>query len=77
MTNEFKVLQEAQESLRRAVWAGCLEHPYPDFDDHATRDKFVTEKVGETLKILDVYIRKTRPVQNSRHRSKPTKTLFS
>lgn len=76
-TREFEVLQEAKEALRKAVWAGSMEYADEgNFDDLRARDKFVLENVGETIKILEVYIRKTRPIQNNKRLPK-TKNLFS
>jgi hypothetical protein len=72
MTKEYSILQDAQKELNRAIWAGGLT--YADegkFDDLETRDKFVMKQVGETIKILEKFIAKTRPVQNGlRHKKK-------
>jgi len=72
MTPAYEQLQRAQQELNRAIWAGGLQYADEgDFDDLEARDKFVTKQVGEVLKILDVYIRKTRPVQSNKRRPKP------
>jgi hypothetical protein len=78
MTNEIQVLQEAKKELFSAVWAGELK--YADegsFDDLETRDKFVLEKVAATIKHLETYIRKTRPVQNNKRVTRKKKSLFN
>lgn len=69
MTPQYKLITDAQAELNRAVWAGGLT--YADegkFDDLEARDKFVMKQIGETIKVLEKYISKMRPVQNNRKR---------
>ncbi len=78
MTREFTVLQEAAAELRQAVWAGGME--YADegsFDDLRARDKYVLERIAGTIKNLELYIKKTRPIQNNKRVAKRKKTLFN
>ena len=78
MTREFDVLQAAKSELDRAVWAGGLEYADEgNFDDLAARDKFVLEKIAHTIKKLELYIKKTRPIQNNKKISKRRKTFFN
>ncbi len=78
MTREFDVLQAAQAELRQAIWAGGMEYADEgNFDDLETRDKFVIEKIAGTIKNLELYIKKTRPIQNNKRVAKRTKTLFN
>lgn len=78
MTREFEVLQSAQSELRQAIWAGGMEYADEgNFDDLAARDKFVIEKIACTMKKLELYIKKTRPIQNNKKVNRNKKTLFN
>lgn len=78
MTREIQVLLEAKKELDRATWAGQLEHGgFGHFDDSKTRDKFVIEQVGNTIKALELFIKKVRPAQNNKRIDRKKKTLFN
>lgn len=72
MTREYPLIEEAQKELQKAIWAGGLTYADEgEFDDLETRDKFVMKQVAATIKALERYIAKTRPVQNGlRHKKK-------
>jgi len=77
MTREYEIISEAQKELSKAVWAGGLTYADEgNFDDLPTRDKFVMQKIAETIKILEKYISKTRPIQNNKRVSRKKKNLF-
>jgi len=78
MIREFDVLKAAQSELRQATWAGGMEYADEgNFDDLAARDKFVMEKIACTMKNLELYIKKTRPIQNNKRVNRKKKTLFN
>lgn len=77
MTPQYNLLTEAQTEFNRAIWAGNLT--YADegkFDDLNTRDEFVAKQIALTIKKLQKYLIKTRPLQSNKRIIKKKKTIF-
>lgn len=78
MTREYQLILDAQKELNKAVWAGDLKYADEgNFDDLETRDKFVMTQIAITLKALEKYVSKVRPIQNNRRVIKQKKNIFN